>query len=408
MAASEFVGGTQRPYFFLSYAHVPPHDFADGGDPNRWVEKLFKELCAHIMNLTQLPPGAAGYMDRELRAGDNWRGKLSEQLSTCRVFVPLYSRRYFESEQCGKEWAAFLERARHATSGGKPPDAIIPALWNPVRSDSMPGAAQAIQFNHAQLGPRYADEGFYGIIKLSKFRRHYQAATLELARRIIEVAEHTPMPEGRIPDYTVVPSAFEHNSPERPMTVTVCALDEDHLPPGRSPYHYGRKPQEWDPYRTSNGSRPLADYAADLARARGFLPEVGSLDEHAEALAAKEPQAPGVVLVDPWATTDKGCCESLRAINRGGRQWITVIVPWNREDSETVTHEGHLRGCLRAALGNKLTEPGAAPDVPSLDAFREALPDVLNRAAKQYFKRAPAYPPRGSKVDRPRLIGPEE
>ncbi|GAA4580101.1 hypothetical protein GCM10023194_07490 [Planotetraspora phitsanulokensis] len=392
------------PYFFLSYAHVPPYDLTDAGDPNQWVEKLFKVLCEHIMHLTRVPAGSAGYMDRELRVGDNWPQMLSERLSSCRVFVPLYSPRYFESVHCGKEWAAFLERVPGHTG----PVAIVPAIWAPMRTMTLPRAAQAIQFNHSDLGSRYADEGFYGIMKLSKYRNQYQSATMGLAQRIIEVAESSPMPYGKVRDYTAVPSAFTDHMPERPVTVTVVAPDLRHLPEGRDAYHYGRTPYEWDPFRSRNGMRPLADCAVDVARSRGFLPDVGTLEDHGGGLAAETPQSPGVMLVDPWATTQEECQESLRSVNRPGRQWISVMVPWNRDDQETVEHEPRLKGHLRDALGHKLAEPAAETDVRSLESFRSLLPEALHKATQQYFKHAPAYPPEGARVDRPRLIGPEE
>jgi FxsC-like protein len=265
-----------------------------------------------------------------------------------------------------------------------------------------------IQFSHADLGARYVEEGFYGIMKLSKYRNQYQMATMGLARRIIEVAETRPMPYGTIRDYTLVPSAFSGYAAERPMIFTVVAPDLRHLPEGRDPYHYGRTPHEWDPFRSRNGMRPLADCAAEVARARGFLPEVGTLDDHVETLAAESPRAPGVMLVDPWATAQEACRETLRAVNRPGRQWITVVVPWNQDDQETVEQRLRLQAHLRDALGHKLAEPAAVPEVPSMEVFQSVLPEALQKATKQFFKHAPAYPPGGARVDRPRLIGPEE
>ncbi|MEV8632182.1 TIR-like protein FxsC [Streptosporangium sp. NPDC051023] len=392
------------PYFFLSYAHVPSNDLAGRGDPNKWIERLFRDLCDHIVQLTRALPGETGYIDRDLRTGDNWSQTLSERLSACRVFVPLYSPRYFESEQCGKEWAAFLGRASHYEG----PGAIVPAIWAPVRAAALPHAAQAIQFNHTELGVRYAEEGFYGIMKLRKYRDHYQAATFALAQRIVEVAESAPMPYGKIRDYTTMPSVFAGHTPERPVTVTVVAPDLDSLPEGRGVYHYGRTPREWDPFRSSGGMRSLADRADLMARSRGFLPHVGTLEEHAEALSAKVPHSPGVMLVDPWATAGDDCRELLRPVNQPGRQWITVMVPWNPEDQESVQQRPRLKACLNEALGHKLAEPTAVPDVPTLDVFGIALPEALNKATQHYFKHAPAYPPEGETVDRPRLVGPEE
>ncbi|MGW1355371.1 FxsC protein, partial [Streptomyces sp. NPDC002409] len=85
-----------RPYFFLSYAHTP--GYGGGTDPDMWVERLFKDLCDHVLAMTDLPAGApAGFMDREIRSGEGWSERLGEVLATCRVFVPLFSPRYFAS-----------------------------------------------------------------------------------------------------------------------------------------------------------------------------------------------------------------------------------------------------------------------------------------------------------------------
>lgn len=395
--------GVGRPYFFLSYAHIPRSD-PSVKDPNFWVTKFFRTLCEHIVHLTQASPDEAGYMDRELQIGDNWPEELSRKLSTCRVFVPLYSPRYFESEHCGKEWAAFLSRA--GGQGG--PKAIVPALWTPERGLNLPAAAKDIQFNHADISPRYAEEGLYKIIKLNKYRSQYQEATIALANRIIEIANENPMPERQIADYRSVPSAFDHSEPERPVTLTVIAPDLSDLPEGRSPYHYGRTAREWDPFRDHNGSRPLADLASELVRARGFRPEVGSLPDHLDALCAEEPQSPGVVLIDPWVVTGERWRALLRRIACPNRQWIAVVVPWNSDDRELMEHGRWLRERLEEVLNVKLHEPACAPSVPTRSAFQIALTEALDKASQQYLKYAPAYPPVGEKVDKPRLAGPEE
>ena len=91
-----------------------------GQDPDLWIAQLYDALCDHISQLTDLPPGTKpGFMDRELRQGQEWPWRLSNALATCRVFVPLYSKRYFKSEHCGREWFAFHRRAiNHAAANG--------------------------------------------------------------------------------------------------------------------------------------------------------------------------------------------------------------------------------------------------------------------------------------------------
>ena len=103
-------GRDDRPYFFLSYARTPKRDPSDRDDPDRWVYKLYKDLCAEILQMTDARPEEAGFMDRENRIGAQWSPELTSALARCRVFVPLYSRRYFESDNCGREWFAFARR----------------------------------------------------------------------------------------------------------------------------------------------------------------------------------------------------------------------------------------------------------------------------------------------------------
>jgi hypothetical protein len=198
------------PYFFLSYAHGPRGD-PSGPDPDVWVAQLFDDLCEHIKSLADLPPGRkAGFMDRELRQGHEWPRRLTHALGTCRVFVPLYSRRYFKSEHCGKEWSAFKRRALyHAARNDGRVEMIVPALWIPVRDDELPEAASSVQFQSRDFSPLYAEHGFYGIMKVSRWREAYEEAVYLLARQILDAAESSHIePEILSLDYESLESAF--------------------------------------------------------------------------------------------------------------------------------------------------------------------------------------------------------
>ena len=136
---------------------------------------------------------------------DSWTGSFSREtsgrgicrgnLATCRVFVPLYSRRYFQSEHCGKEWAAFRDRARNGSAQASGHvEAILPALWRPVPHQALPEAASEIHFNPGEIGQIYAEYGFYGIMKLTRFSEEYEWVVYDLAERILRVAERAPDP----------------------------------------------------------------------------------------------------------------------------------------------------------------------------------------------------------------------
>jgi Tetratricopeptide repeat/TIR domain/NB-ARC domain len=198
------------PYFFLSYRHTPKFDDHDETDPDVWAAKLYKDLCAHLFQISSLPlSGRLGFMDRELRPGNEWPMKLATALATCRVLVPLYSPRYFSSEHCGREWSAFARRAADmAVRGPEHPEAIIPALWVPVRPEQLPEAARAIHYLSGDYGSAYATHGFYRLMRLSKYQDDYEEAVYELARRIRDVAENSPVTHGPVVEYDSLVNAF--------------------------------------------------------------------------------------------------------------------------------------------------------------------------------------------------------
>jgi hypothetical protein len=177
------------PYFFLSYAHTVSEGGA-GGDSDREVVDFFHLLCKHLRQMTVIPPEASpGYVDSRMPVGTLWRPNLLDALATCRVFVPLYSPRYFTSTWCGREWGAFqLREAAHGDSGYAFP-AIVPVLWTGSANLQPPECASGIQYTDSRLGDDYKEHGIYGlmIVDPSAYRR----AAFLLATTIRDIAEST-------------------------------------------------------------------------------------------------------------------------------------------------------------------------------------------------------------------------
>ncbi|NJP75546.1 hypothetical protein HCJ99_33150, partial [Streptomyces sp. C1-2] len=73
--------GAPDPYvFFLSYARVPPtEDGAKAPDPDEDLVAFHRQLCGHIMQLTDhdgvRPPG---FLDRRMGVGADWERRLKE------------------------------------------------------------------------------------------------------------------------------------------------------------------------------------------------------------------------------------------------------------------------------------------------------------------------------------------
>jgi FxsC-like protein len=420
MTPASEAGGA--PYFFLSYAHTPKLDRGDP-DPDRWVFRLYKDLCEDIINLSTVPSDCAGFMDREMQTGTDWPRRLAEALATCRVFVPLYSPRYFLSEACGREWLAFTQRAAvHSARRGEATEAIVPALWVTVEPKNMPEVAQRIQFDHKALGARYSREGFYGIMKLGRYRAEYKQAVFRLAKRIVEVANHTSIEVVQPYDYQAMHSAFGPDESFRKtgqrIDIMVAAPDRQHLPDGRGAFYYGPAPGDWNPFRPEC-SQPLASYAAELTRGMGFRPVITSIAEQTgdvagqavEPAAEETSSAPGLLLTDLWeAATDLGQ-ERLRKFDQSAEPWVSPLVPVNKDDAQTVSAQERLASALGSCLSRTLARiPAeykmAANGIPTLENFGALLQTMAYEVGRRYLREAPAFPPSGTVGERPRLEGP--
>jgi FxsC-like protein len=393
--------GEDGPYFFLSYSHARRGDDRDTEDQDVWVHELFRGLCSYVAEFAGSPASTVGFMDRELRSGNEWPWRLSWNLANCRVFVPLYSRRYFQSAHCGKEWSAFRNRARNGSAHASGhAETIIPALWSPVRPDQFPLAARSIHFEPREFGQNYAEYGFSSIMKLARFKDDYDWAVLRLARQIVEVAERTQVLPGPAMDYDSLPNAFEEGAVrdmagDKRLRIIVAAPHLGVLPPGRSVAYYGQAAGDWNPYAPES-VEPLAAYARGLARYLGFRPEVTSLyEQEDDLLGGNGPVAgPAVLLVDPWEVTQPRCQRILARLDELDKPWIQLVVVWNRKDGEMNAAETELQSALDAALPITRTERvrmtalPAAKGVPSLDDIPPVLMDSMRHAARQYLKYA--------------------
>ncbi|NUR62184.1 MAG: toll/interleukin-1 receptor domain-containing protein [Catenulispora sp.] len=212
--APEGPGDGSAPYFFLSYArhHRSAGESPVGAeDPDRWTLRFFDDLTFEVMELTTLERGVQpGFMDREVHVGQHWRRRISEALAACRVFLPLYTPRYFTSLSCASEWYLFQARqSAHELISGSRPEAIIPVLWVPMPDTELPAVARTPQFDHRTLGEAYARFGFLQLIRLARYKDEYQLAIHALARHVVQVARDRS-PGAAVPvDFTALHGRFE-------------------------------------------------------------------------------------------------------------------------------------------------------------------------------------------------------
>jgi hypothetical protein len=227
-------------WFFLSYARNDAQ-----GDP--WLREFYERLARDVSRAAGLSSGLKpediGFIDdKGIESGTQWTQELAEALQSSRVFVCLFSRSYFNSEWCGKEFQVFRDRVQayvDAHPGLKWPPLILPVLWD--RPDKLPKPFPKIvedlrlQYVEAAFGQMYAQEGLYYIIRMGE-EKEYQRFLLEFRECIVRAAMAYPLPgPGQSQPWAGVANPFRPQTRTVPPPVSVLAAIPSPLQGGRSP-----------------------------------------------------------------------------------------------------------------------------------------------------------------------------
>jgi hypothetical protein len=89
-------------WFFLSYARC---------DADVYFKRFRQELAEAVRVKVGGDLESVAFFDRDdIGAGEEWPDTLSAALQHSRIFVPIYTRSYFASDYCGREWEVFRQR----------------------------------------------------------------------------------------------------------------------------------------------------------------------------------------------------------------------------------------------------------------------------------------------------------
>jgi FxsC-like protein len=402
------------PYFLISYSHTERYGQGLEREPDAWVIKFYTDLCRNVEELAAVPPGTrVGVLDRAWWVEHDWRAGLPEALASCRVLVPLYSPRYFQSDACGKEWQTFAVRPAGLPGQARQAPAIVPVMWSPMTAGSVPWAARSVPIEFGGVDS-YARHGLYGMMKLATHRDDYDEVVRQVAQRVVAAARRSAAGPWPVADFDALPNPFAVAAvPESGVArlfITVVAPRQSELPAGRDEQYYGSAAWDWAPYRPTS-QQPVAEYTANFARSLGYQPFVSDLREREGDLLADGLVAhPELLIIDPWAVARPACQRLLARCNLADKPWVQVVLPWNPADRGTAQAERRLRRGLASALRHKLergrvTSALAVDGVPSMGDFGTLLPLLIPAAGNRYLGHASAFPPDGSPVEKPTLHG---
>lgn len=380
-------------YFFLSYAHSPPVGDEARTDTDAWVSVFFRDLSdqvsQHARPASRL---SVGFIDQQIPLGSDWKAVLAEALGAAEVFVPLYSPGYFSKSWPMGERESFRERL--AASGVVDPGRrVTPVLWIPFPSwDSPPEVDEALEIGgHAT---EYAENGMRALCMLASYRDAYHTVLDRLARRIVEIAERSPLGPSRAPNLDEVANRVRA---EAAFVVTVLAPTTADRPAGRRPRGYADSSRRWQPFGERQ-ALPVADHAASTAERLGLPTRVADLADARELF----PRYPAVLLIDPWIVAGPEGAHVLRDTLATLPDWVVPVVVVDRDDPQYAP-----RG---EALADEVMTMLSASGVPRAELVRqvkefvEVMPALVTEARRQYLRNATVFPPSGPPPsDRPRL-----
>ena len=413
--------------FLLSY------DREDGdGD---YVEEFFGQLSDELARRRAgWDKRHIGYLDVRVPTGGRWPNRLNDALSTCRVFLALYSPRYFYSEYCGKEWWIFSERVReYQLQQSREAELIIPVLWEPAPHD-IPAVARPLQYKEQLFPEIYSQKGLRRIVKLKgKYSEEYDTIVNVLVDRIIDCHDmHVLAPATRLVDIATATNAFAApvptgatdgnidcggpvSGPRRVYFVMAAPTAQEAYTIRKDPGdRYGAEPDEWMPYRPEV-DEPLILHANDVARQLKppLLPRQERADEGDLVELIKQAERKNaivILLVDAWAARLPKYRAALCPYDDFDSLHTAVIVPTNGVDSETAQHLPALQADVRAIFtknfrGGRRFYRDA---VTSLAEFRRALGEALIHTQSLVFENADVQRTVSSNevIARPTITGP--
>jgi FxsC-like protein len=405
-------------WFFLSYSRNDAQD----GDP--WLKLFYQQLARDVKAVAQLPTNTKiediGFIDDQgIEGGTQWTAELAEALQSSRVLVCLYSRSYFNSQWCGKEFQVFLRRVRALASqqGGAWPPLILPVLWD--RPAKLPQPFPKViedlklQYQHADFGQTYAEEGLAYLMRREE-KQPYQTFCLEFRERVVRAAKSYPLPRlAQLDPWEAVESAFHSPSPPLPTPqgtlpdtvplpqsygpdvawlVYVAGRDEDYLGVRGQCTCYGAGGALWKPYLppSDRGAGKITQRVVDSS---GYLRETLPLSKRllADLRSAEEKNTLVLLIVDPWSLQLEQFRSPLADLDRANLVNCGVIIVWNDQDFETQQKRDELRRGIETTFLNTLvTEQIYFRDGVNSEADLEkelsAAIESVNRKIMKRFK----------------------
>jgi len=421
-------------WFFLSYARRDSKD-------DKHLKQFYEDLALEVGRVVGLSASVKetdiGFFDEEgIEAGAKWDDSLAEALQTSKVFICLYSRGYFSSENCGKEFYAFHSRLKAYVPAPnlQPPRLILPVLWaGPDRLPrELPSVVSKIQYKHADFGQLYATEGLNYIMRLQK-TVEYEEFKIRFANKLVREAETHKLPRlDSRPSFENVPNAFDdaiwlssqaspsegapavaalppqlpkNVGPEVAWFVYVAGQSKDYQEFRTNRQSYGLLGgREWRPYHPPIDKR-LGVITQGVAAVENLLEETLHVDDRLiqHLQLAEETNTIVIIIMDPWSVRVDSYKKPLADLDRTRLMNCGVLIIWNEKDDETNKNSQSLKDEIEMIFFRSMgsTDIYFRDSIRSEEELRTELSAAINEIRLKLMKKAKLFRPVGGDKNSP-------
>lgn len=389
-----------RYLFYLSHAK------AETGDGH--LEKFYLDLTEELRAISGRGRSELDFFyGSNVESGDGWDAAATEALQSSMSLVCIYSRSYFASVSCGKEFEVFRRRLSISAPHGElrlPP--IIPVLWDsPERIKRLlPPAAAEIQYFNPNVGESYEREGLYYLMRLQRYRDEYQEFLRRLAVHIFERAEKSP-PLPPLPEplnFEEIPNAFhtawpgpadrpdsdKFAGPEVVQAMLVVGSRQEMHDIREDVRAYDETPEGWRPFDPDD-SKNILYRLAQVITSQGLMYEThAAADDLIERLREAEAKNKIVLLVlDPWAVRLDRFRRLLSQFDQQVFFNCAVLTLWNPSGAESELLRMGLENEVRQTLSRAVLTD-TVHMMRSAEQFERKCAELIARVRARIIERA--------------------
>jgi len=403
-------------WFFFSYAHA---------DDTEFLKRFYKDLNEEVRQLVGMPAEEISFLDRNsISHGATWDATLETGLKNCRIFVPLYSSSYFESEYCGKEFGAFRERLHaHLTSQGSAiaDPLILPVLWNPEKNvlEKLPGNIDKIQYTDDDLQNGYPAEyktvGVSQLVRMgitpsSKYYDQYWDFIRKFANNLKLAAQALQLqPAASLTSLETVKSVFAGASVAAPSSTEGPRYVQFIFVAGKQPelqaaqrkdlQFYGQNGgSDWQPYLDTypgNAAALACEVISQLPNGSQYEEVVITSDLQKQVELAASQDKLVVVMVDTWTLRLKKYYDLIAPLDTYNSVNCITLIAWNDGDKEAALFKDPLKATVKGAFTSKIVQKPPPSNflfnfdtIKSYDTLKQELIKALTQAQSQIVETA--------------------